>query len=76
MGKIIVVKTMLFFGLASMVLAGMAQNERPQPKPAYRIRKVVCTLTRDAEPRAEYKFGPDARLIVEGCTAVWTFGKD
>jgi len=46
------------------------------PKPAYRIRKVVCTLTRDAEPRAEYKFGPDARLIVEGCTAVWTFGKD
>jgi hypothetical protein len=76
MGKIIVVKTMLFFGLASMVLAGMAQNERPQPKPAYRIRKVVCTLTRGAEPRAEYKFGPDARLTVEGCTAVWTFGKD
>ena len=76
MGKIIVVKTMLFFGLASMVLAGMAQNERPQPNPAYRIHKVVCTLRRDAESRAEYKFGPDARLTVEGCTAVWTFGKD
>jgi hypothetical protein len=76
MGKIIVVKTMLFFGLASMVLAGMAQNERPQPNPAYRIHKVVCTLRRAVEPRAEYRFGPDARLIVEGCTAVWTFGKD
>ena len=59
-----------------MVLAGMAQNERAQPNPAYRIRKVVCTLRKAAEPRAEYKFGPDARLIVEGCTAVWTFGKD
>jgi hypothetical protein len=46
------------------------------PKPAYRIRKVVCTLTRDAEPRAEYKFGPDARLIVEGHTAILMFGKD
>jgi hypothetical protein len=76
MGKIIVVKTMLFFGLASMVLAGIAQNERPQPNPAYRIRKVVCTLRKAVESRAEYKFGPDACLIMKECTAVWTFGKD
>jgi hypothetical protein len=46
------------------------------PNPAYRIRKVVCTLTRAVEPRAEYKFGPDVRLSIEGCTAIWTFGKD
>jgi hypothetical protein len=76
MGKIIVVKTMLFFGLASMVLAGIAQNERPHSNAAYRIRKVVCTLRKAVESRAEYKFGPDARLFVEGHTATWTFGKD
>jgi len=75
MGKIIVVKT-IFFGLASMALAGMAQNERPQPNPAYRIRKIVCTLRKAVEPRADYKFRPDARLSVEGCTAVWMFGKN
>jgi len=44
--------------------------------PAYRIRKAVCTLTRDAGPRVEYRFGPDARLFVEGHTAIWMFGKD
>ena len=46
------------------------------PNPAYRIRKVVCTLRETVEPRSEYKFGPDARLTVEGRTAVWMFGKD
>ena len=46
------------------------------PNPTYRVRKVVCTLTRAVEPRAEYRFGPDARLIVEGHTAIWIFGKD
>jgi hypothetical protein len=46
------------------------------PNPAYRIRKVVCTLRRAAAPRAEYRFGPDARLAVEGRTAIWTFGKN
>jgi hypothetical protein len=59
-----------------MVLAGMAQNERPQPNPAYRIHKVVCTLRKAVESRAEYKFGPDARLSIEGHTAIWMFGKD
>jgi hypothetical protein len=47
-----------------------------RPNPAYRIRKVVCTLRRTVDPRAEYRFGPDARLIVEGHTAIWMFGKD
>lgn len=46
------------------------------PNPTYRIRKVVCTLTRAVETRAEYRFGPDARLIVEGRTAIWIFGRD
>lgn len=46
------------------------------PNPTYRVRKVVCTLTRTVEPRAEYRFGPDARLTVEGYTAIWMFGKD
>jgi hypothetical protein len=35
-----------------------------------------CTLRKAVEPRAEYKFGPDVRLSIEGCTAIWTFGKD
>jgi len=46
------------------------------PNPAYRIRKAVCTLRGAVEPKGEYKFGPDARLTVEGRTAVWMFGKD
>ncbi|MGA2361062.1 MAG: DUF5829 family protein [Candidatus Aminicenantales bacterium] len=46
------------------------------PNPTYRIRKVVCTLKRAVEPRTEYRFGPDARLTVEGHTAIWIFGKD
>jgi hypothetical protein len=46
------------------------------PNPTYRVRKVVCTLTRAVESGAEYRFGPDARLIVEGHTAIWIFGKD
>jgi hypothetical protein len=45
------------------------------PTPAYRIRKVVCTLIRAVEPKGEYRFGQDARLTVEGRTAVWMFGK-
>ena len=46
------------------------------PNPGYRIRKVVCTLRRAVEPSGEYKFGQDARLVVEGRTAVWIFGRD
>lgn len=46
------------------------------PTPAYRIRKVVCTLIRAVEPKGEYRFGQDARLTVEGQTGVWIFGKD
>ena len=46
------------------------------PNPACRVRKVVCTLTRAVEPRTEYRFGPDARLIVEGHTAIWIFGTE
>jgi hypothetical protein len=46
------------------------------PNPLYRIRKVVCTLRKATEPRAEYKFGRDAHLTIQGGVAVWTFGHD
>ncbi len=44
------------------------------PTPVYRIRKVVCSLRRDAPPKSEHTFGPDARLTLEGRLAVWSFG--
>jgi hypothetical protein len=47
-----------------------------RPSPHYRIRKVVCSLKKAVEPKAEYTFGPDASLTVQGNKAVWKFGKD
>ena len=45
-----------------------------RPNPGYRIRKVVCSLKRSVEPKAEYMFGADAKLVIEGYTAIWMFG--
>lgn len=44
------------------------------PTPVYRIRKVVCSLRRDAPTNAELRFGPDARLTLQGRRAIWSFG--
>jgi Family of unknown function (DUF5829) len=47
---------------------------RVVPNPVYRIRKVICSLRRDAPSNAELTFGPGARLTLQGRRAIWSFG--
>jgi hypothetical protein len=54
--------------------AALVVTERPDAR--YRIRKVVCSLRSAVDPPAEHVFGPDARLIVRGRRAIWSFGPD
>jgi hypothetical protein len=68
------IKSTLSADSSSFIFGNCDVNVQINEKRTYLVRKIVCSLTRAAEPQQQIIFGPDASLEVSDSLAIWHFG--